>query len=430
MSAQQFIDKLEAFKEKTFALSPDYVTTYKGFLDEVAYSRERLREMDCQGKVLLYSTYHGPLTLADLAAFALEKTVVIPMDYTRPRDPRILALVDEDFTVGGKKNELPEKDEGIEELKQAGRAGLVLSSSGTTGAAKWVLHDFDTLFGKYLKLQHPHTVPLVYQMDNISGIEVAISIASAGGTLIDVGDTSPQQLSKSLQDFGVQPDLLSMTPSYLKLLMLNNIPEVYNNVQHINLGGERLLKEDLMLFQEAFPKARIHSFYGTTETSSIKTSTKEGSNWIKWGKEGVDFKIVEGELWLATGPYQMRRQLFKQQLHGDWYATGDAVLPRGDGYYEVVGRKDAIFNVGGKKVDPITVEEVLLSFGELKACKVLAEPNALLGNMVVAKLIAEKGKQLEPDLRKWCAQRLPEHAQPMKYYFVQSFEINKRLKAI
>lgn len=430
MSAQQFIDKLASFKENPFVLSRHAIPTYKDFLEMVTYDREQIREQNLQGKVLLYSSYHGALTLSHLTAFALEKIVVIPMDYQRPRDPRILALVDQDLTLGVGKDISPQKDDGIEALRKAGRAGLILSSSGTTGDAKWVLHDFDALFGKYLKLQHPHTVPLVYQMDNISGIEVAISIASAGGTLIDPEERSPQQLSKKLQDLKVQPDLLSMTPSYLKLLLLNQISEVYNNVQHINLGGERLLQEDLRLFQEAFPKAQIHSFYGTTETSSIRTTTKEGTNWIKWGKEGVDFKVVEGELCLAASPYQMRKQLFQPTEESDWYATGDLVIPRDEGYYEVVGRKDAVFNVGGKKVDPAAVEQAIMRSTEVALCKVMAEPNALLGNMVVAKLVAAKGKSLEPSLRQLCREHLPEHAQPIKYYFVDSFELSSRLKAI
>jgi len=430
MSAQQFIDKLARYKERIFAQDSETAYSYEYFLNSVEDLRAIIRDKNLQRKVVLYPVVHSPLTLIDLVALALEKAIVVPMDSEKSCDPRIMGLADEDLSGKGKTNKFPQKEEGIEGLRAEGKAALVLSSSGSTGEPKWVLHDMDALLGKYLKLQHRRTVPLVYQMDNVSGIEVAISIASAGGTLLAPDERSPQELSGSLQSLGAKPDLLSMTPSYLKLLLLNHVPEVYSNVQHINLGGERLLKQDLELFKKAFPMARIHSFYGTTETSSIKTSTKEGSNWIKWGQEGVDFKVIDGELLLAKGPNQMRKQLFAPLSTDEWYATGDWVVPREEGYYEVVGRKDAVFNVGGKKVDPMAVEQALLSFGQVQACKVLAEPNALLGNMVVAKLVAKKEKELEANLRKWCAQQLPEHAQPMKYYFVQSFEINKRLKAI
>ena len=437
MSASDFITRLQQYGDRPMIETGGWGwdETYESFLDGVEQRRKELDIHIGQRKVVGMFLHQSLVPFSfvsgdfrDLIALALNKCITIPYYGVDEREG-IDSMVEEDTGQRGP-GTINRKYPLIEKLKKRNRAGLVVSSTGTTGKPKWVVHDLDSLFAKYLKLKKAHTVPLVYRLDNVSGIELFTSIAAAGGLFLAPGQNiGPQGLSEFLESLKVRADLLSMTPSYLRLLLMSWIPEVYNNVQNVNLGGERLLPADLERFQKALPNARIHSFYGTTESSSIKTETLAGTNYVKWGREGEDFKVVNNELYLRRRSYHMLGYLLDDQPeHTDWYATRDLVALRQNGFYEVIGRKDIQFNVGGKKVDPVRVEQALMQSGNISACKIESEANALLGNIVVARVIAEAGKEVEANLRRHCVEQLPEHARPMKYVFVDSFELNHRLK--
>ncbi|MFY0672636.1 MAG: AMP-binding protein [Bacteroidia bacterium] len=427
MSVEAFVAKIKTFPSaKEMFVQEHGSTTYGQFLQLVQKKREFFKEKGCSDKVTLWPEYYNVNTPIELTALALEKAIVIPYHSKSPE--RVLPWVEvSPYALNTDAKQL-ETNKYIDELKSKKRAGLIISSTGTTGKPKWVVHDLERLFAKYLKLKNPRKVPFVYHMDNVSGIELFLSIASAGGQFLMPKSSHPQNFSDGMTKLGHTADLLSLTPTYLRLALMNWKSETFQNVKDVNLGGERLIKSDLENFQKALPLARIHSFYGTTESSSIQTKTLKGTNFVKWGCEGVNFKVCQGELFLKKEGYHMLGYLTEELSPKDnWYPTGDLVEPRDYGYYEIVGRKDARFNVGGKQVDPLIVEQVLLNFG-VPDCRVYSEENSLLGNIVVAKLQLEKSKDVEAALRKHCSENLPPHACPIRYIYTNNFGMNNRFK--
>ena len=64
--------------------------------------------------------------------------------------------------------------------------------------------------------------------------------------------------------------------------------------------------------------------------------------------------------------------------------TGDLVEQRDD-FYRILGRQSDVINVGGEKVLPAEVEDVLQNIDGVNDVVVYGEPNAIVGNMVVAR---------------------------------------------
>ena len=56
-------------------------------------------------------------------------------------------------------------------------------------------------------------------------------------------------------------------------------------------------------------------------------------------------------------------------------------------FYKILGRKSEIINVGGDKVYPQEVENILLSMPNVIEATVYSEKNALLENIVCAKIV-------------------------------------------
>lgn len=72
-----------------------------------------------------------------------------------------------------------------------------------------------------------------------------------------------------------------------------------------------------------------------------------------------------------------------------WLRTGDLGTLDADGYLYLVGRTDDVINRGGEKVYPRDIEEAILVDPDLRAAVVVAEPDAVLGQVPVAFLVLQ-----------------------------------------
>ena len=68
-----------------------------------------------------------------------------------------------------------------------------------------------------------------------------------------------------------------------------------------------------------------------------------------------------------------------------WFNTQDVVEVDGD-YVRIVGRKSELINVGGERVHPTEIENVLLQLENVRDVTVFAKPNAVTGRVVGRKL--------------------------------------------
>ncbi|PFI05379.1 AMP-binding enzyme, partial [Bacillus cereus] len=66
-----------------------------------------------------------------------------------------------------------------------------------------------------------------------------------------------------------------------------------------------------------------------------------------------------------------------------WLMTGDMVEVDGD-YIKILGRKSLIINIGGEKVFPAEVENVIQLMDRVEEVAVVGEKNAITGQMVKA----------------------------------------------
>ncbi|HEX4220285.1 MAG TPA: AMP-binding protein, partial [Acidimicrobiales bacterium] len=74
-----------------------------------------------------------------------------------------------------------------------------------------------------------------------------------------------------------------------------------------------------------------------------------------------------------------------------WLRTGDLGTLDDDGYLYLVGRTDDVINRGGEKVYPRDIEEAILTDPDVMAAAVVAEDDAVLGQVPVAFLVLQIG---------------------------------------
>lgn len=105
-----------------------------------------------------------------------------------------------------------------------------------------------------------------------------------------------------------------------------------------------------------------------------------------------------------------------------WVHTEDiGFIGQEDGLLRITGRKSQRINRGGFKFYPAEVEEVLLAHEGLADAAVLAIPDPILGQDLVA-IVVESGEGrdrplTETDLREFCQDRLSRNKVPSRIYF-------------
>ena len=190
----------------------------------------------------------------------------------------------------------------------------------------------------------------------------------------------------------------------------------------------------------AFPRARLHSMYGLTECKRVSHLPPEQ---LDARPESVGIPIPGTEVWIeddagsrlppgevgelvVRGAHVMQGywndpQATAERLRpGRWpwervLLTGDLFRQDEDGYLYFVGRRDDIIKSRGEKVAPREVEAVLHAADGVRMAAVVAAPDRLLGEAIVAYVVPHDGATLTPAaLRRHCAAHLEDYMVPAR----------------
>lgn len=275
----------------------------------------------------------------------------------------------------------------MDEFRATGRAGLVLFSSGSTGKPKGILHDLERVATKFIKPRSPVVAIPFLMFDHFGGFNTILAITSSLGTVVSVAERSVARICGAIQQYRVS--LLPTTPSFLNLLMAARAHEAYDlsSLRRITYGTEVMPQATLDRLARALPDVVLQQTYGLSEVGVLASKSRDdGSLWMRIGGEGFQTKVVDGILWIKS-EYSMVGYLNAPSNFDaeGWFNTQDKVEVDGE-YFRILGRVTDLINVGGQKVYPAEIEEVIMTLPNIVDVAVFAESNALLGQIIVARV--------------------------------------------
>jgi acyl-CoA synthetase (AMP-forming)/AMP-acid ligase II len=311
-------------------------------------------------------------------------------------------------------------------------AGLVIFSSGSTGEPKAVLHDFVSLLDKFKRPGIKKTTLSFLLFDHIGGMDTLFNSLSNGGTLVTSETREAESVCKTIAAHGVHT--LPASPTFLNLLLISEAWKRHDLscLKVIAYGTEPMPASLLARLTQTFPDAKLVQTYGISELGVLRTRSREnGSLWMKFSGEGFETKIVDGILWIRT-PTAMLGYLNAPDLFDEegWLNTQDAVEVDGD-YVHILGRATELVNVGGQKVYPAEVENVIMTMENVRDVAVFGEPNPLLGQTLAARVNLIKEEPFEAfktRLRAFCRERLPRYQVPVRIEITDEDQFGQRLK--
>ncbi len=298
----------------------------------------------------------------------------------------------------------------------------IIPTSGTTGSPRLVSHTLATLTRT---VRPAADVPrprwgLLYDLSRFAGLQVFFQSFLSGAPLIftDLGQPLPQQMA-TLAARGCTA--LSATPTLWRKILMSGAGGGLS-LRQITLGGEIADAAILAALARAYPDARITHIYASTE-AGVGFSVRDGregfpADYLARPPRGIEIAVdADGTLLLrpTTGGQRFMDGAAALSDPRGWINTGDLVRREGDRYL-FLGRANGAINVGGNKVFPEEVEQIICQVDGVALALVRARRSSITGALVEAVVVPDASvidrKALVRAVQAHCRAHLPAFKTP------------------
>lgn len=304
----------------------------------------------------------------------------------------------------------------LNKIRESKSWTLELATSGTTGIPKTVKHNLSSLTRnvKVTPDRKNDVWGFAYNPHHMAGLQVFFQAFFNQNPIVNLFGLSKEEIEEHILKYGVTH--ISATPTFYKLLLPTN--KVFDKVKQVTFGGEKYNPDLESQLKLVFPMAKFTNVYASTEAGSLFAANGDVFSIRESLKDAV--KIMNGEIWLHQSLLSVSDDL---KVVDGWYATGDMVdfVSADPLKFKFISRKNEMINIGGSKVNPNEVEDIILKMNGVKDVKVFGKPNSLMGTILCADIIAESLSDKE--VKAFVKTHLPEYMVPRIIKFVESVEL-------
>jgi len=306
----------------------------------------------------------------------------------------------------------------------------IMFTTGTTGAPKGVVLTHENIaasarnINAYIGNYADDVELLALPVSHSFGLGRLRCVLSKGGTMVLLGTfANVKRFFAAMDEFHVTG--FGMVPAgwaYLKMMSRDKIRNYAGQLKYIEIGSSFMSVEDKKMLIEWLPDTRICMHYGLTEASRSAFMEfheyAENLNSIGKAAPNVDIRIIDGEI-CVKGEHVTQRywneslERIAQDFHDGYFRTGDSGWMDEDGHIYIKGRIKEIINVGGEKVSPMEVEDVLNAIPQIKESACCAMSDKVMGEVVEA-FIVEKEPITDAEIMELIKPQLENYKWPKK----------------
>lgn len=437
-----FLEKVFCEETKKEAIIwNDHSFTYEWLNNRVQFFKKKLLESEVlAASVVELKGDFTPESIALLLALISNKCIIVPLTKSVKNEEKLRAIAGVEYVFTIDENDtylfeyigFCEKNELYKEIAKRDHPGLVLFSSGTSGEPKCAVHDFSKLLTKFHEKKKALRTLNFLMFDHWGGLNTMFHILSNGGVVISTNLRTPENICRLIEKNKIE--LLPASPTFLNLLLLSELYAKYDlsSLSMISYGTEPMLPSTLVKLKSIFPDVKLLQTYGLIELGVLKSKSKsDDSLWVKLGGDGYELRVVDGLLEIKAESAMLGYLNAPSPFTEDgWFKTGDSVLVEGE-YFKILGRKSELINVGGEKVYPTEIENVINELDNVAEVMVYGESNPITGKIIVAKvrLIEQEDKKVFINrLKEHCKSKLANFKVPVKVLVNNEVQYGDRLK--
>jgi len=329
---------------------------------------------------------------------------------------------------------------------------LIYFTSGTTGLAKMVRHDFMHPLGHILTARY-------WQQVKEDKLHLSVSDSGwakfgwgkiygqwiCGATVFgyDMKKFVPTTVMQKIQDYKLTT--FCAPPTMYRFMLQEDVSAFdLSSVENFTTAGEPLNPEVTKRWEE-FTGKKIREGFGQTESVVLVATfpwvepkpgsmgmpsplynmklIDEAGNICADGEEGEICVTGLKEKWppgLFRGYYRDPERS-ERAVGGEYYNTMDVAWRDSDGYYFFVGRNDDVIKCSGYRIGPFEVESALIEHPAVVECAVTAAPDEVRGLVVKATCVLAKGWEPSDALVKELQNHVKQTTAPYKYPRIVEF---------
>ena len=213
----------------------------------------------------------------------------------------------------------------------------------------------------------------------------------------------------------------------------NNLKDYFSDIRLVITNTTKIPINTIQKFKKIISKGNLATYYGLTEASrsSFMIFNEHTSFDQSVGKPApkVNIKIDNqmtkskiGEILIKGNnvikKYWKNIESNKNIIDG-WLRTGDLGYFDDHGYLYLVGRSDDVINIGGEKVMPNEIEEIVKQIDGVENVAAFGIDHEIFGQVIKLHVIKSESSNLEKlSIIKFCMKNLEKYKIPSKIDFV------------
>ena len=354
-----------------------------------------------------------------------------------------------------------ESDSDLADDAPADHSAVIIYTSGTTGLPKGVL------IGRGAIASNLDSLYTAWQWTRADRLTHALPLFHVHGLILGV--FGPLRLGGQL-DFIERFSVEAVARSFERgATMLFGVPTMYNRIAEAGvtdptsvapLSKARLLVSGSAPLPsvvheriEAISGQRIVERYGMTETlmnCAVRADGDRRAGYVGAPVDGVELRLDDddgieiaeaddetvGEIKVRGpnlfGGYLNRPDATSASMADGWFSTGDLATRAPDGYVRIVGRRSTdLIKSAGYRIGAGEIESALLEHPAVSEAAVTGEPDADLGERIIAWVVLRDGHEAAGDeLSEHVGKLLSSHKRPREVRFLAELPRNAMGKVV
>lgn len=300
----------------------------------------------------------------------------------------------------------------------------IMFTTGTTGKSKGVMESHRAVVAVSENVQYGAEIP----ENNVYLVPAPINHASAirklyvsmltGTTVVLLdGFTNIKKFYEYIEKYKVTSIL--MPPAAVRMILVlsaKNLAKYSDQLHHIHTGSAAFPEADKERLCEILPNTRLYFAYGSSEAGCVSMFdysknkgligcvgkpnknanifiVDENRNRIESSKENQGLIAISGAM-VMSGYYNEPELTASVMKDGVVY-TNDIGYIDENGFVYMLGRRGDVINIGGLKIAPTEVENVVLRFGGIAECACFGVEDRMGGVIPKLNIVPENGVEID-----------------------------------